>query len=407
MKFGKRWIAITALLTVLCSLLASPPLLASQDPNIAGEAAVLMDLKSGQVVWAKNENQARAPASTTKILTALIAIEKGNLQDEVTISEDAVRVEGTRVYLVPGEKQTLENLLYAMLLNSANDAAYAIAEHIGGSIEAFAQMMNEKARELGAVNSHFVNPNGLTEENHYTTALDLAIIARAAMKNPTFRTIVATQSRPWHGAEWESTLVNGNKLLTQYEGAIGVKTGYTSEAKWCLVSAAERNNEAFLAVVLGSNNKQIWSDSKALLDYGFNNFYTQTLARAGQVVGEVEIGEQKLELSTVSDLTYLQSKLDPVQPEEKIYLQPIKPPVEKGRQVGVIRYFISGEEIGKVDLVANNNLERIYTPWEIWTYFASALVALLLLVAVIRFFIRRRARSLAYGGYRLRRYHSF
>jgi D-alanyl-D-alanine carboxypeptidase (penicillin-binding protein 5/6) len=407
MKYWKHLIAIITLLSLVLGT-GLTPVLAEQEPNIAAEAAVVMELNSGQAVWSKNENATRAPASTTKILTALIALEKGNLQDQVTVSEDAVRVEGTRVYLVAGETQTLENLLYAMLLNSANDAAYAIAEHIGGSIEGFARMMNEKARELGAVNTNFVNPNGLSEENHYTTALDLALIARAAMENPTFREIVATQNRPWTGAEWSSTLVNGNKLLTSYEGAIGVKTGYTREAGWCLVSAAERNGETFLAVVLGSNNNQVWSDSTALLNYGFNNYYTQTLAQVGQVVGQLEIDKQQLDIAVNGDLTFLQSKSNPTYPVQKIHIDPLKAPLEKGSKIGEIKYTVDGKEIGKLDLVAHNSIERHITLWEGWSVLATGIILLLFLIVVLRFIVRKRSRRYSYGSYgRLRRYQSF
>ena len=404
MKYWKHLLAFLALLSIVSSLTVTPAM-AIEEPNIAGEAAIVMDFNSGQVIWAKNENEPRAPASTTKILTALIALEKGNLQDEVTISEDAVRVDGTRVYLVAGEKQTLENLLYAMLLNSANDAAYAIGEYIGGTIEGFAQMMNEKARQLGAVHSHFVNPNGLSDEDHYTTAYDLALIARAAMQNPTFRKIVATENRPWYGAEWTSTLINGNKLLDSYDGAIGVKTGYTSEARWCLVSAAERNGETFLAVVLGSNNKQIWSDSKELLDYGFNNFYTQTLAHSGDIIEHLEIDEQQLEIAVASDLTYLQSKLNPIHPQAKIHILPLETPVEKGDKVGEVQFFADGKEVGKLDLVANNSVERRITLWEVWSVCTSVIVGLLILAVLIRFINKRRSRRYGFRNYsRLGRY---
>lgn len=408
MRSRKYWISLTTLIYILLGTAAGASAMSLEEPNIAAEAAVVMDLNSGQIVWSKNENETRAPASTTKILTALIAIEKGNLQDEVTVSEDAVRVEGTRVYLVAGEKQTLEDLLYAMLLNSANDAAYAIAEHIGGTIEGFAQMMNEKARELGAVNTNFVNSSGLSEENHYTTAVDLAHIARAAMENPTFREIVTTQNRKWEGAEWTSTLVNGNKLLNTYEGAIGVKTGYTREARWCLVSAAERNDESFLAVVLGSDNNQVWSDSRALLDYGFDNFYTQVLATTGQVFGDLEIDQQKLEVAVTTDLSYLQSRHNPIQPEEKLHIMPLKTPIEKGDKVGEIQYFIDGKEIGSLDLIANTSIDKRITLWEGWSIFSTCVVGLYALIFLVRLINKRRSRSYAYRSFRyVKRFHSF
>ena len=393
MKSGKLLVAIIAICYFILRLWVGSPAIAGEEPDTTAEAAIVMDLHSGQVIWAKDENTARPPASTTKILTALIALEEGNLQDEVTISDAAVRVDGTRVYLVAGEKQSLENLLYAMLLNSANDAAYAIAEHIGGSIEGFAQKMNEKAKSLGARNSNFINPNGLADENHYTTALDLALISRAAMANPTFREIVATETKAWQGAEWTSTLINQNKLLSGYEGALGIKTGYTSKAKWCLVSAAERNGEAFLVVVLGDTKNGVWSDSKILLDYGFNNFYTQNLATKGQVVAQVEIEGQKLELATISDLTYLQSKNNPFHPEEIINVMALKAPIEQGDKVGEMEYLRNGQVLDKLDLVAKNKIKNRISLWEWWSGGATVVIGILILGFIIRLKNNNRTRG--------------
>ncbi|WP_227767301.1 D-alanyl-D-alanine carboxypeptidase family protein [Zhaonella formicivorans] len=393
MHFLWRSLAFVVLIAVLyaASPLAQAPAWAIQEPQINGESAILLEMTSGQVIWAKNEHVKRAPASTTKILTALIALEKGKLDDLVTVSEEAVRVEGTRVYLVAGEKQSLENLLYAMLLNSANDAAYAIAEYIGGNVENFTRMMNKKAQELGAVNSNFVTPNGLDAEGHYTTAYDLALIARAAMENPKFREIVATKTRKWHGAEWESTLINQNDLLSTYEGTIGVKTGYTSQAKNCLVSAARRNGDTYLAVVLGSQTKSsVISDSKKLLDYAFENYYTQSLARKGETVAEISLEGQNLSITPISDLAYLQSRWTPVFPQAKINLLPLKAPVGKGEKVGEIQYLWENEEIGRVELVAQNAVQNRTTLFDWWVRLTSFVFVLLAIMLTLRIINGRR-----------------
>ncbi|MBE3573376.1 MAG: D-alanyl-D-alanine carboxypeptidase [Moorella humiferrea] len=322
-------------------------------PQITAAAAVLMDMATGKVLWEKNPDERKAPASTTKILTALIALEKGRLDDVITVGPNPPRVDGTRVYLVEGEQVTLENLLYAMLLNSGNDAALAIAEHYGGSQEGFARLMNEKAASLGAVNSHFVTPNGLPNPNHYTTARDLAIIARAAMQNETFRRIVATKTRPWHGQEWETTLINQNKLLWNYEGADGVKNGYTSEAHFTLVGSATRDGQSYLAVVLDEpSSRTAEADVAALLDYAFKEFRSFQLVRQGEIVAVVEAGDgKKVELAAAADLAIIGRNDDSGPPVGRLELSPIKGPLPAGRSVGEIVFRQNGEVVGRVAVV--------------------------------------------------------
>ncbi|MGI9861857.1 D-alanyl-D-alanine carboxypeptidase family protein [Moorella naiadis] len=321
-------------------------------PQLTAQGAVLMDLTTGKVLYAKNPDEHLAPASTTKILTALIAMEKGHLNDVITVGPNPPRVDGTRVYLVEGEQVTLENLLYGMLLNSGNDAALAIAEYYGGSMAGFARLMNEKAAALGAVNSHFVTPNGLPDPNHYTTARDLAVIARAAMQNETFRRIVATKTRPWHGKEWETTLVNQNKLLWNYEGADGIKTGYTSEAHYTLVGSATRQGQTFIVVVLDEpGGRAADKDASALLDYGFNGFQTIQLVRRGEVVGALHLDDKhRVELTATGDLAIVRPKNDGTRPGGQLYLLPFKRPAPAGTRIGEIVFQQNGEIIGRVDV---------------------------------------------------------
>ncbi|MDS1029501.1 D-alanyl-D-alanine carboxypeptidase family protein [Bacillota bacterium LX-D] len=404
MKSNQRMLALVLTIFLLMSLIMPIiPAYAEAEPQIIGESAVLIEMNSGQVLWSKNDQIARPPASTTKIMTALIALEKGKLTDKVVISKAATEVEGTRVYLKVGEKQTLENLLYAMLLNSANDAAYAIAEHIGGNVNNFAKLMNAEAKKIGAVHTHFVTPNGLPADGHYTTAYDLALIARTAMQNEKFREIVATKTRPWHGAAWESTLHNQNNLLFNYSGTIGVKTGYTSEAKMCLVTAAQRNGDTYLAVVLGSSGKNIWTDSEKLLDYAFKNYYTQALAVKGETVAEVKVGKNDLQVTPISDLVYLQSRITPVHPQSKIKILPVKKSVEKGEKVGEIQYLWKGQEIGKVELVAKNSVQKDITLLDGWLYLTSAVTICLFSGILLKFAKGRKSRGFrrARYGYKL------
>ena len=240
--------------------------------KIAGQAAVLMETRGGKILWQRNQNLSLAPASTTKILTALVVLEQSKASDIVTIPAEATRATGGTASLQTGERMSVEKLLYAMMLGSANDAAIALATHAGGSVEKFVGLMNDKARSLGALQSSFRNPTGLPQKGHVTTARELAMITRAALANVEFRDIVAAKNLPWKSAKWQGELKNSNVLLKTYHGAIGVKTGQTSEAGFCFVAAAARGDESFIAVILKSTEKSGWDDAKTLLDHGFKNF---------------------------------------------------------------------------------------------------------------------------------------
>ncbi|WP_170291001.1 D-alanyl-D-alanine carboxypeptidase family protein [Neomoorella glycerini] len=343
----------TSLLLLCTGALPALAADAAGPPGLTAAAAVLMDTATGKVLFAKNPDERKAPASTTKILTAMIALEKGHLDDVITVGPNPPRVDGTRIYLVEGEKVTLENLLYGMLLNSGNDAALAIAEHYGGSMEGFARLMNEKAASLGALNSHFVTPNGLSDPNHYTTARDLAIIARAAMQDETFRRIVATRTRPWHGQEWETTLVNQNRLLWNYEGADGVKNGYTSEARFTLVGSATREGQSFIAVVLDEPGaRAAEQDVAALLDYGFKEFRSFQLVRQGEIVAVIDPGNgKKIELAAAGDLAVVRKNDNSSPPTGQLQLSPLKGPLSAGTRVGEMVFRQDGEIVGRVDVI--------------------------------------------------------
>jgi serine-type D-Ala-D-Ala carboxypeptidase (penicillin-binding protein 5/6) len=239
--------------------------------SIKATAAILMNSENGDVLYARNFNRSMAPASTTKIMTAIIAIEKGDLERKVVISATAAVIPGSSMYLRKGEVITLRNLLYGLLLSSGNDAATAIAETIAGTEKKFAVMMNEKARELGMLSTSFKNASGLPAVGHYTTAYDLALLARYALKNPVFSEIVKTKtaSIPASRSSRTSSLTNHNKLLWQYPYTTGIKTGYTRKAGKCLVASATQNEVTLISVVLKSDI--MYNDSITLFDYGFNN----------------------------------------------------------------------------------------------------------------------------------------
>ena len=241
------------------------------------KAEILIESSTGRVLYSNNAEMALPMASTTKVMTALLALELGNLNDTVTASHNAFGVPGTSIYLAEGESLTLLQMLTGLMLASGNDAAVAIAEHIGGSVENFCAMMTARAQELGCKNTVFLTPHGLPKAGHQTTAHDLALIAREAMKNETFRSIVATQKAniPWAGHDYERVLTNKNRLLSSYQGATGIKTGYTAAAGRCLVFSAQRDQMELIGVVL--NCPDWFDEAEKLLDKGFDEWQMITL----------------------------------------------------------------------------------------------------------------------------------
>ncbi len=259
---------------------------AQEELQLMSESAVLMDAKSGQILYGKNETERMNPASITKIATAIYAIEHSNLDEQVTVSEQATMVEGTRVYLEAGEVVSMEKLLTGMLMNSGNDAAVAIAEHIDGSVAQFSKNINKYlTNKIGVTNTHFENPNGLYNENHYTTAADMAKITKYALANDTFRKIFGMKEYHWDGQSWDTTLLTHHRLLKgefPYETATvtGGKNGFINESGFTLVTTAEKDNLELIAVTMKTNFKDApYSDTIQLLDYGFKNFTSEMIPK--------------------------------------------------------------------------------------------------------------------------------
>lgn len=243
-------------------------------PKINARSALVMDFESGRVLFEKNGYVKRPMASTTKIMTAIIALENGNLDDIVKVSKNAASIWGSTIHLTAGEEVSLRELMYGLLLCSGNDAAIAISEHIAGSVEEFLKMMNRKAEEIGAYNTHFTSPHGLDGTGHYSTAYDLAVITRYALNNPVFNEIVRTKSI----TIGKRYMANTNEMLAGYEGADGVKTGYTGKAGRCLVTSATRDGRRFISVVLFCDSRrQRALSSKQILDYAFANYHYRTI----------------------------------------------------------------------------------------------------------------------------------
>ena len=249
-------------------------------PHISAQSAILVEPTSGIVVYEKNADAQLPMASTTKIMTAIIALEHMEPSTSVEISPLAVGIEGSSIYLYVGEHLSMEHLLYALLLESANDAATAIAIAVAGSVESFADLMNQKASDLGLIHTHFTNPHGLDHEDHYTTASDLATLAAYCMQNEMFRTIVSTQRMtiPFQDTEDARLLLNHNRLLRSFPGTIGLKTGFTKRSGRCLVSAVERDGMTLICVTLNAPND--WEDHRNLYEYGFDSYTSLLLLSA-------------------------------------------------------------------------------------------------------------------------------
>lgn len=321
-------------------------------PSVSAQSAVLMEADSGRIIYEKNARIRMPMASTTKIMTAWVALESGDPDSTVTVDPRAVGVEGSSVYLKVGEKMTLRELVYCLMLASANDAAAAIAYHISGSIEGFAALMNQKAAALGLVNTRFENPHGLDSESHYTTAEELAIITSHALKNAAFAEIVSTNAKTVESDISQHALFNHNKLLRSYEGCVGVKTGYTKRCGRCLVSAAERNGLTLICVTLSAPDD--WNDHTRLLDYGFAHYRAEILCRPYQSFFEMPVvsGESgRLLCVTAEALSY------PVTGEQKLtwvvecHRFAWKMP-KNGTRVGRVVFYLEGKPVAEAELTA-------------------------------------------------------
>ncbi len=357
------------LFAVMIWLGVTMPLRADAVPYCSAKSAVLMDAESGEILYGKGENTRRGMASTTKIMTALVALEQSSLDTLVTVAPEACGVEGSSVYLFPEEQITMETLLYALMLQSANDAAEAIAYAISGSIEGFVALMNEKAASLGLTDTHFDNPHGLDGDTHYTTASELAKMTAKALENETFREIVGTEKKtiPLHNGEATRLLVNHNRLVRDYEDVIGVKTGYTRACGRTLVSAAEQNGVTLICVTLDDGND--WQDHRALLDYGFSLYETKTLLCEGELSLSLPVCGGEKEAVGVTNAGALLAVLPKNHTEFSVTVELprfLYGGVNCGECVGTVRFFAGEREIGSVPLVATETVAALQTEKSLW-----------------------------------------
>ena len=348
---------IKILAAALClAALFSATVCAVPSPGDSARASVVIEAESGEIVFEKNAHERKGPASTTKIMTALIALENGNPEEIVKVDARAVGTEGSSAYLCAGESVLLSDLLYAMMLGSANDAAAAIAYHIGGSIEGFAEMMNARAEELGLSDTHFENPHGLDGESHYTSAYDLSMIAREALKNEKFREIVSTKTKAIKLSDGNVSRVfrNHNRLLFEYGDIIGVKTGFTKKCGRTLVSAAERDGVTVICVTLCDGDD--WRDHRRLLSAGLDLYEKVTLCRSGELESTVHVCGGEKASARVS----CKEELAVVLPKNhgRITSSVSLPPFvyagfDAGKELGFVTFYLDGEPIGKVALAAD------------------------------------------------------
>lgn len=344
--------------------------------ELTARSAILIDAKSGLVLWKMNEQERLAIASLTKIMSMLLIFEKleakeVTLEDKITISEHAAGMGGTQLFLEAGETRTLEELLYGTAVESANDAVTALAEYIGGSLDGFVAMMNQKAANLGLKNTHFMDACGLTDENHYSTAEDLAILSREFLKHSQARKYITTwmiDVTVGKDNDITRTLANSNKLLKSYEGCDGIKTGYTEKAGSCLAFSATRGTMSLIGIVLGSSSgKERNEDATKLLDYGFGNYQNKCVIKKGEELTEINVDnarEQKVKLVAMEDVYMLCKKgegtEDLLQGYDKtieIKEEEIKAPIEPGESLGKVIY-IGDETTLEVELTTKERVEK-------------------------------------------------
>lgn len=416
---------LSAILLALMMLVYITPINGEENPlNLQSEAIILIEETTGKVIYEKNANQMMYPASTSKILTALIALENGSPEDIIEVGREVndVPLDASKAGHVMGDKITLRQLIIALMLPSGNDSAYVVASHIvkkttgNENIDGlsannqFAVMMNERAKQIGVKNSNFANPSGYHDNNHYTTAYDLALITKEAFKNPTFKELFGIseflmnyEGHPERTAQWKNRnlLINpGNNNFYQF--ATGGKTGNTDEAGECLVATATKDGVSLIAVVLKSPKDARWNETKALFEYGFNKYTINEFVKAGELIEVVPVdkaspkGPTGLEVVAKADLIDLieKEKIDKVEKTVIWNQQLIEAPIDAGQVVGKITYTIDGDSIGEVPLIAKVGIEKRTLIEAVFS--ASALpywigvVGGIVLIGIVFFIINKR-----------------
>ena len=422
----KKIVVISLIMAVMLGGMPLQAFALTSVPKLEGSAAILIDMTTGEVLYENNADERRYPASTTKMMTGLLALENLDLESDITVDAEAAGTGGNGIRLKEGEVMNADVMLHAMLIPSSNDCAVAIAKAVSGSVDSFAALMNARARELGCKGTNFVNPNGLHDDNHYTTARDLAIIAMECMKNEHFREIVsqAEYTVPETNRSEARELVSSNLLLwdeqerhkiyvgndlryPKYEGTFGIKTGYTQQAGGCLVAACERNGTKLLSVVMQCSDMGRFADTIKLFNWGFENYRTYTVLHGGYSFGDVKVGHgefNKVEAVLLTDVAYtLPSDVTADTLSARAVLQEkLTAPVKKGDDVGTVTLYKGDEPVGTFRAVAAKSVAEggllsyfgieNSTAKGIWT---ALLVLLLIALAVLAGYVavmRRKTR---------------
>lgn len=376
---------------IICILICLIYCLLGQSEIVAANASLetltaksiyLFEARTGRVVYEKNSEDRLFPASTTKMMTTLLALEQGNLNDLVTVGSDAAGLEGSSMQLRSGDKLSLEDLLYGIMMVSGNDATVAVADHLAGNVSVFAKMMTNRAKEIGAVNTNFMNSSGLPASNHYSTAADLGKIAQFAYNNTKFRQLIKTQRREIHIQSGRKlVLENTNLLLGSYQGSNGIKTGYTRAAGECLVASAERNGVHLIAVLMNVQKDQRWREAKTLLDYGFEKIKAQFMFDRHALVKDIHVHD-----GTTYKIT-ARPKMDIVLPimnnDSKDFSLKwempdfVEAPIRSGQQFGYVKILYKGQEVDKMEMIADQDVNRGFSIFSklvacfdvLWKYF--------------------------------------
>ena len=378
---------------------------ADDELSIKAKAALIVEKNTGKIIYEKDINEQNYPASTTKILTAILTIENCDLEETATVSQNAISKVPTSYVVAPlyvGEEMKVKDLLYALMLKSSNDAAYVLAEHVGGSVDGFAEMMNNKAKEIGCKNTHFVNPNGIDNKNHYTTAYDMYLITNYAMKNETFAKIVSTYQYTLPATNKHSAsdriMKNTNNFVNPnseyYDKKVkGVKTGTTDLAGNCLITDSADNRLEFITVVLGaetSNSK--FNESSKMIEYAFNNYTVSDLHKKGDVIKNVEVKNatdetKNLNLVISDDIAVMNNvsvKVNEIEPEI-VLNDNIVAPISKGQELGTIKYNVDGLEYN-AKLLAESDVE-------VKTYYVQIGIGVGVFVVVLMILVTVRKKS--------------
>jgi D-alanyl-D-alanine carboxypeptidase (penicillin-binding protein 5/6) len=392
----KRAAALIAALLVALVLLV--PTAAAAPPATGARVVVLMDAVNGHIL-SQQEGDARIfPASLTKVLTAVLVIERTQPTDVVTISALAANQEPVTLNTKAGETYTVRDLLYGLLLHSGNDVAVALAEHVSGSVEQFAALMNEKAKSIGALSSNFTNPSGLHDPNHYTTGTDMARIMRYALQNPTFADIIHTYQYTIVRPSGEQVkITNRNQLLNQIPGMIGGKTGYTDEAGECLLTAVQREQAKMILMTARSSRTGVWGDQTALWNYAFSGFSYRDVITAGTVVDSVPVKYgRKVGVAPAEPVGFVWG-IDEAPPQlsQKVDRAVLTAPVQSGQPAGTVSVLIGSEIMAQANLVTTTAVQRyLWFQWWFWVLVvAGAAVLALIVVSVRRWRLRSRRRN--------------